>query len=683
MENPTEDPPPGEKRSLFASPAVIVIGLLLILCCSGVFLLSAGGVALYQLSRQVVSQGPGLAPLQESLPSRATPVSAPTPEVTRPPIESVETSTLETLKTTSLPVRDLPALACRLQGLCGGPLTVPSGPFALGDKQTFNGFNVDDGRNFKVDATLQDLTEHAYFWVEDGVEFSSRDLNRLAQAFEDKIYPTDREFFGSEWSPGIDGDPRIYILFARDLGASIAGFFSSADESPSQVHRFSNAHEMFFFNADHMRLRSSFTYGVFAHEFQHMIHWNQDVNESTWLNEGFSELAILLNGYDLGGSDYSFISDPDIQLNEWDQTDAHYGAGFLSTTYFLDHFGEAATQALVRDAANGLDSFDSVLRQFNATDPLTGEPITADDFFLDWAITNYVHDSSVADGRYYYHNYPDAPEAFDTETFSECPTPGLQGRNVHQYGTDYIRITCPGSYTLHFEGSTQLPFLAADPYSGQYAFWSNKGDESATSLQREFDFTGAVAPIEMTYHTWYEVENGYDYVYLEASTDGEHWQALDTPSGASRDPYGNSYGWGYTGSSDGWTEETVDLSEFAGKRVQLRFEYVTDDGTTDDGFLLDDISVPAADYFTDFESGDGGWQAAGFARIRNSLPQTFRLALISKGDHTTVQIIPLTADQTADIPLEIGKDGVDEVTLLVSGTTRFTTQLATYRFEIR
>jgi hypothetical protein len=414
-----------------------------------------------------------------------------------------------------------------------------------------------------------------------------------------------------------------------------------------------------------MRLRSSFTYGVLAHEFQHMIHWNQDVNESTWLNEGFAELAILLNGYDLGGSDYAFISNTDIQLNEWDQTDAHYGAGFLFTAYFLDRFGEATRRSSrTRQRPRQLRRRPAAAQ---CHDPLTGEPITADDFFLDWAIANYVHDGSVADGRYQYNNYADAPEAFDTETFSECPTPGPQGRDVHQYGADYIRITCPGSYSLRFEGSTELPFLAADPHSGQYAFWSNKGDESATALQREFDFTQAVAPIRMTYHTWYEIESGYDYLYLEASTDGEHWQVLNTPSGTASDPYGNSYGWGYTGSSDGWIEETVDLSQFAGSRVQLRFEYVTDDGATEDGLLLDDISIPAADYSTDFESGDGGWQAQGFARIRNSLPQTFRLALITKGDETTVQIIPLSADQTADIPLEIGSYGVDEAILLVTG----------------
>jgi bacillopeptidase F (M6 metalloprotease family) len=228
-----------------------------------------------------------------------------------------------------------------------------------------------------------------------------------------------------------------------------------------------------------------------------------------------------------------------------------------------------------------------------------------------------------------------------------------------------------------------LRLLSKDPYSGEYAFWGNRGDESDTTLQRPFDFTQVSGPIEMTYHTWYDIEDGYDFVYVEASTDGQQWQVLKTPSGTASDPSGNSFGWAYTGSSEDWREEKVDLSQFAGQNVSLRFEYITDDGATAEGFLLDDISIPAIGYSTDFESDDGGWQAAGFARIKNSLPQTFRLALITKGDGTKVQIIPLTADQTADIPLDIGEFGVDEATLIVSGTTRFTTQQATYSVDIQ
>ena len=55
-------------------------------------------------------------------------------------------------------------------------------------------------------------------------------------------------------------------------------------------------------------------------------------------------------------------------------------------------------------------------------------------------------------------------------------------RTVNQYGVDYIRINCPGNYTLRFEGATSTRLLPADPHSGSYAFWSNKGDKSDMTL---------------------------------------------------------------------------------------------------------------------------------------------------------------------------------------------------------
>ena len=89
-----------------------------------------------------------------------------------------------------------------------------------------------------------------------------------------------------------------------------------------------------------------------------------------------------------------------------------------------------------------------------------------------------------------------------------------------------------------------------------------------------------------------KLEDTYDYVYLEASTDGENWDILITPSGTADDPTGSSYGWGYTGQSEGWIQETVDLSQYAGEIVTLRFDYITDAAVVNKGFLIDDISIP-------------------------------------------------------------------------------------------
>ncbi len=658
---------------------IIIAIVLVVLCCCAI-ILAAIGVVAYELYQQTppitdVPFGP--------------PTSTPVVEITRPPAVEVPTDTLETLEETIVPENDPRELACRLESKCDIPETLepPSAPRQVGDQDTFWVTNVESNENFQVDATLQYLTPHVYFWVEDGVRFNEDEMISLVDTFENQMYPINREFFGSEWSPGIDGDVHIYILYARGIGFSIAGYFSSADSTHPLAHEYSNGHEMFLFNADNTDLGEEFTYGVLAHEFQHMIHWYQDRNESSYLNEGFSEVAAFLNGYDIGGFDWLYSTDPDLQLNDWPNdpsaTSPHYGAGFLYLTYFLDRFGEDATKALVKDPENGLDSVDNVLKQIGATDPVTGQPIGADDLFMDWVVTNYLLDDSVGDGRYTYHNYPDAPQTYPTESISTCPSDAM-GRTVKQYGVDYIQFNCSGDYTLRFEGSTLARLLPEDPYSGSYAFWSNKGDESDMTLTHQFDLDDASGPITLTFRTWYDLEEDYDYLYLEVSEDGEHWQILTTPSGTGDDPSGNSYGWGYNGTTSGWIEETIDLSDYAGKKPFVRFEYVTDAAVNGEGMLIDDVRVEGGNYsyFTDFETDDGGWEADGFVRVQNVLPQTFRLALIKQGSTTTVEMIEVSEDQTAEIPISIGGD-VDSVTLVVSGTTRFTREVGSYTVEIK
>jgi immune inhibitor A len=135
------------------------------------------------------------------------------------------------------------------------------------------------------------------------------------------------------------------------------------------------------------------------------------------------------------------------------------------------------------------------------------------------------------------------------------------------------------------------------------------------------------------------------------------------------------------GSEAEWVQETVDLSEYAGKKVWLRYEYITDAAVNGEGLVLDDIAIPEIGYTADFETDAGGWEAAGFVRIQNQLPQIFRLALVTEGSTTTVEYITLASDLAADIPLHIG-GGVDQVTLVVTGVTPFTRVPAAYRFEV-
>jgi hypothetical protein len=415
-----------------------------------------------------------------------------------------------------------------------------------------------------------------------------------------------------------------------------------------------------------------------------MIQNASDRNDVSWMNEGFAEVGAFLNGYDIGGADWLYVQNPDLQLNTWVDNaspdfSAHYGQSFLYLTYFLDRFGEEASKALTNNPENDLPSVDETLADLSITDPDTGDVITADDVFMDWAVAMHLMDESVGDGRYTYKNYPNAPQVTATESLSGCPQ--SLSSTVNQYGIDYYNINCEGDYTLHFNGSTVVGLLPVSANSGSYMFWSNRGDESDMTLTREFDFTGVSGPINMLFAMWHDLETDYDYVFLEASTDGESWEILTTPSGTGEDPSGNSYGWGFNGQTNGWVTEEVDLSQFAGQTVQIRFEYVTDAALNGEGFLLDDLRIDAINYQEDFEAGSGDWEAAGFVHVENTLPQTYRLTLITKGDTTTVTQIPLNPDQTAEIPLSLNSG--EEAVLVVTGTTRFTRLPAAYQIEIK
>lgn len=599
------------------------------------------------------------------------------------PVNPEAYDTLRTLQNALVPENNMRDLAMRLLGIDNIPETLPdANPPRLGEQREFWVTNVDTNDSFKVKAKLVEITDSAYFWVETNVSYDIYDMQALAQVFNDQIYLTNREFFGSEWNPGIDGDPRLYVLFARNLGIWLAGYFSSSDSVHPLAHKYSNAHEMFVMNIDNLDLADEFTRGVLAHEFQHMIHWYRDRNEETWLNEGFSELAMFLNNLSTGGSEYSYIWNTDYQLNDWpnsDDTSSSYGAAFLFVTYFLDRFGEEATKALVAHPQNGLESIDLVLEEMNAIDGMTGKLITADDVFVDWTLANYLKDGKVADGRYTYTNNPGSPQARDTKTHSSCPSK-WETADVRQYGVDYIKFSCEGTYTIEFKGQQTVSVIPKDAHSGKFAFWSNKGDESDMTLTREFDFTQVSAPITLKYHTWYDLEEDYDYLYLVASEDGARWQILTTPNCTTEDPSGNSYGCGYNGISRGWIEQVVDLSAFAGKKIQLRFEYITDAAVNGEGFLLDDVTIPEIGYATDFETDDGGWMPAGWVRIQNLLPQTFRVTLIKMGAAVTVTPVTLSAEQTFNLTVELQPG--EKAILVVSGTTRHTRMEAVYRYRI-
>ena len=591
-----------------------------------------------------------------------------------------------------LPLRDLRDLALRLRPSVNSiPLAVPSPPFSVGDRAPFWVSDLESNRQHQIEAELRYINEVTYLWVESGRDTDLPALAASADNFAQTIYPLVRNFFGKEPKPGIDADPRLHILHASGLGRGIAGYFSSADLYSAVANPFSNQKEMFYINLDWLNQGNGFDHyeTVLAHEFQHMVHWHNDRNEETWVNEGMSELAQEIAGYppDLNFA-RRYAVHPDTQLNTWstspDGNGRHYGGAYLFMAYFLQRFGEELTQAVVSQPANGILGFTNALHQ-------AGWDLTFEDLFADWLIANYANQYTAlgTQGVYGYRQLRLPPLAL-AESFYRYPQQPSEGA-VRNFGVDYIALRGSGDLSFHFEGMTGTRYANTEPYSGSYAWWSNRADESDCRLTRAFDFSSLPAGDDLTMDVqmWFDIEEDYDYGYVLVSRDGRKWDILPGQRTTTENPSGNSFGHAYTArslaapsdESPAWIQESFDLSAYAGKEVLIRFEYVTDDAVNAPGWFIDDIAIPAVNYATDFEQGEDGWDSEGWLLTDNRLPQEWLLQtmVFNQGALARVE----RAQVGANGKLRIDVDGLDrgkEVVLSISGLTPGTTEEATYKY---
>jgi immune inhibitor A len=607
---------------------------------------------------------------------------SPSPAVIRRTPEPVELETADAIAHSALPQRDLLDLAHRLGGLpeplAANQVGVPPA-YGLGDSQVFWLHSAAANAYFTATASLRYETEHAYWWIEDGYEVPAEDLQTSALTFENQTYPTNHRYFGSEWTPGVDGDPHIYLYLGDVPG--VGGYFSSPDEYPREVRPHSNEHEMFYINLDNAQPGNDYFDGILAHEFQHMIHWAMDRDEDGWVNEGLSELAGQVNGYDVGGSDQVFSQVPDTQLTTWPEPEfsaPHYGASYLFMAYFLQQYGEEAIRRLVAEPANGIAGFEAVLA---AVDPAQQ---AFDKLFADWVAANFLDSSDPADSRYSYATLQVSPPSLAAQ-YSTYPV--SQQATVHQYGTDYILLEGQGDVTVEFTGSLVVGLVGNDTHLGRYQWWSNRGDEADTTLTRAFDLSG-LDQATLQAWMWYDLETDYDYAYAEVSTDdGQTWTLLANEHTTTTNPSDNSYGPALTGISGGgatpeWIWQTFDLSPYTGGPVLIRFEVITDDTVNHPGFCLDGISIPELGYADDAEHGDDGWQARGWVRVADHVPQQYIVQLITLGGQTYLERMVLNGQNHGTLAIHGLGETVDRAVLVVSAVTPVTTEWASYGYQV-
>jgi hypothetical protein len=157
------------------------------------------------------------------------------------------------------------------------------------------------------------------------------------------------------------------------------------------------------------------------------------------------------------------------------------------------------------------------------------------------------------------------------------------------------------------------------------------------------DLTGKTGG-EMSFKVSHDLEDQWDFMVVEAREVGtDNWTTLPDKGGLTTQATGDSCAGGWrsihphldhyqtqaadgtcspkgttgdwnasTGSSEGWRDWTVDLSAYAGKKVELAISVITDWGTLGLGTWIDDVKITldgATVSQTSFETDEGGWTA--------------------------------------------------------------------------
>lgn len=239
----------------------------------------------------------------------------------------------------------------------------------------------------------------------------------------------------------------------------------------------------------------------------------------------------------------------------------------------------------------------------------------------------------------------------------------LKTMNDWQEGTANAGGLCDSAMVILPPKIRELRMGPLQSHNGRQAAYTGQGNDLNHFLTRTFDLRRADASdLVLEFDTWFKIEADWDYLYIEASTDGENYARLlptdksaadDTnsimPSQRGHDGMGTLPGFtGRSGDLDGdgrvesaagcdinqarglpedqigetavdpcensqWIHAEFDLSNYAGTEVEIRFHYFADLAAVEDGALIDNVEIKAVGYRDDFEQAEfDGWLVEGF-----------------------------------------------------------------------
>jgi hypothetical protein len=313
-----------------------------------------------------------------------------------------------------------------------------------------------------VTATVKYVSNRAILYLDNTSPtggFTDQDFQEIANEFDDLIYPTDVDYFGTPLD--LDSNSRIIILYTplvnklTPAGSNgfVGGFFFVGDLFPSTGTNScaqSNVAEIFYALApdpqgtinNNVRSTTSVrqgTRGTLAHEFQHMINGSERIRspvtrelEATWMDEGLAHFAEDLNGRALRKfSETGNYNDAQLRVNINDYA-AFFFQNFARFRFYLANPGPlsptsamADTSLAVRGAAWALIRYTADhyspggdIKSFikslvpgpdtgvvNLTNHAGNVPFT--ELISGWMVANYADDIGIAnlETKYTYKTY--------------------------------------------------------------------------------------------------------------------------------------------------------------------------------------------------------------------------------------------------------------------------------------
>ncbi len=499
--------------------------------------------------------------------------------------------------------------------------------------------------------TLRSVGENVEIWVADKLAFPIGDprpvpvitqdqVDTLRDEFDSNIYPKATSFFGTPDPldgshaplPGMVGLPADYyqtsdkvIMLVDNIIDDnykdpnypffVAGFFWKTLEN--YIDRNIITIDT---NSWETRLESTF-FGTTIHELQHLIHSDNDGAEETWLNEGMSTFSEYLGGYGHDDSSINFYLDhPENSLVNWDEhrvtktgpeTIADYGQVYLFTLYMNDKFGREFIRDLALSESQGMTSVNEVLKAH-------GSSLDFTQVYQNFITALTLDSDRVGNGVYNFDSIDlrdlivdkNGTKRGKTVDFEKAITYEKEG--VPAWGGDFKELDFDEKIrTISFDGVDFLPIpweSVVDPLdTDNQVLWGNKGDEADNALIFEADLSN-VDTATLKFDNYIDIEEQWDFGVVQVSTDGgETWNSLENENTRS-DVVAEGYPKikenvpGFTGHYTEWTKEIFDLTAYAGQKVLVSFRYLTDWGTTEDGWFIDNIEIPEIGYSNDGSS---------------------------------------------------------------------------------